>query len=212
MNAPVWPPHLRRDSVGFEESRLRFQPLSASNALELLELAQDSAAEIDPWMRWTDGVVDVAAAAERIAIWEQEWERGERYAFAARESVSGRMVGGGGLGQFNLKNRFGNLAYWVRTPDRGRGHGPRIARAVSRFGIHALGMLRVEILMEPINTSSRRVAEKAGAVSEGTLRQRILNGEPRTALLFSFRALLLTCTERPSGFQARDVPTQRGSR
>ncbi len=185
MNALVWPPRLQRDSVGFEEAGLVFQPLRASDAPELLELARDSAAEISPWMRWTDGMVDVATAVSRIAVWEQEWDGGEMYAFAARESVSGRMVGGGGLGQFNIKNRFGNLAYWVRTPDRGRGHGPRIARALSRFGIQALGMLRVEILMEPINTASRRVAEKAGAVSEGTLRHRILNGEPRTALLFS---------------------------
>ncbi len=185
MNPPVWPPRLRPDSVGFDEAGLRFQPLGRRDAPELLELARDSAAEISHWMRWTDAVVDLTTAAARIAVWEEEWDRGEMYAFAAFDATSGRMVGGGGLGQFNARNRFGNLAYWVRTPDRGRGYGPRIARALSRFGIHALGMLRVEILMEPGNTASRRVAEKAGAVSEGTLRQRILNRDPRTALLFS---------------------------
>jgi len=181
-----WPPVLDRASIRLEAPGLILTPLCEEDAPELLDLALESATEISRWMRWTDTTRDLSGAREKLKEWIHQWDLGEGYSFAARESHSGRMVGGGGLNQFNGKNRFCNLAYWVRTSARGGGIAPRVARALAQFGFEQLGLLRVEILMEPANIASLRVAEKAGAHREGLLRCRILNGdEPRTAVLFS---------------------------
>ena len=161
-------------------------PFVPEDAPDLLDLALESQAEIRPWMRWTDSIADLAGAAAILQEWERQWRAEEGFAFGARDAASGRMVGGGSLNQFNRKNAFANLAYWVRTGERGRGIAPRLTRILARFGFEQLGLNRVEILMEPANTASLRVAEKAGAVREGLLRRRILNrGEPRTAVVFS---------------------------
>jgi RimJ/RimL family protein N-acetyltransferase len=181
-----WPPVLDRTSIRWEVPGLVLSPLVEEDAPELLDLALESAPEISPWMRWTETVRDLHGARDRLRDWSHQWDLGEGFYFAVRESTTRRMVGGAGLNQFNWKNRFGNLAYWVRTSARGEAIAPRVARGVAQFGFEQLGLLRVEILMEPTNTASLRVAEKAGAYREGLLRSRILNGDvSQPAVLFS---------------------------
>lgn len=183
---PEWPPRMDRAAIRLVEGSVVLTPLREADAPALLDLARESREDIYPWMRWTDGFHSLDGAIAKIAEWLGEWNRQQGYAFAAWDAGSGAMIGGGSLGQFNAKNRFCNLAYWVRTSARGRGIGPTITRGLSRFGFEQLGLLRIEILMEPENTASRRVAEKSGAQREGILRNRILNlTGPKTALLYS---------------------------
>ena len=185
MNVPGTP-DLNPLTLRLADGGLVLTPFVPEDAPDLLELSTESAAEIRPWMRWTDSIADLSGAVAMIGEWERQWRAEEGFAFGARDAASGRMVGGGSLNQFNRKNAFANLAYWVRTGERGRGIAPRLTRMLARFGFEHLGLNRVEILMEPANTASLRVAEKAGAVREGLLRHRILNrGEPRTAVVFS---------------------------
>ncbi len=185
MNAPGTS-DLNPLTIRLADAGLVLSPFVPEDAPDLLDLALESATEIRPWMRWTDSVTDLTGASAMILEWERQWFSEEGFAFGARDAASGRMVGGGSLNQFNRKNAFANLAYWVRTGERGRGIAPRLTRMLSQFGFEHLGLNRVEILMEPANTASLRVAEKAGAVREGLLRHRILNrGEPRTAVVFS---------------------------
>ncbi len=181
-----WPPEVDPTAFRLDASGLVLTPLREEDAPELLDLARESAPEISRWMRWTNTARDLPGAQAVLQEWIGQWNRGEGYSFAARETPSGRIMGGGGLNQFNVKNRFGNLAYWVRTSARGRGLAPRIARSLAQFGFSHLGLVRVEILMEPANVASVRAAEKSGALREGLLRHRILNGtEPRPAVLYS---------------------------
>ena len=59
-------------------------------------------------------------------------------------------------------------------------------RLAARFGCEELGLYRIEIVAAVDNIASQRVAEKAGAVREGVLRNRLLvRGESQDAVLFS---------------------------
>jgi RimJ/RimL family protein N-acetyltransferase len=79
-----------------------------------------------------------------------------------------------------------NLGYWVRTSAAGRGVATNATRAAARFGFEQLGLRRIEIVAAVDNIPSQRVAEKAGAVREGILRQRLLiRGKSMDAVLFS---------------------------
>jgi RimJ/RimL family protein N-acetyltransferase len=66
--------------------------------------------------------------------------------------------------------RIAELGYWVAAAARGRGVAARAVRLASRFAIEALGLARVQILIQPDNTPSQRVAEAAGFTREGLLR------------------------------------------
>lgn len=99
----------------------------------------------------------------------------------------GRIVGTTGLNQLNETNQLANLGYWLRTDATGHGYATRATRLVARYGIQRLGLRRVEILMAVGNEASKKVAERAGAHFEGTLRDRLLIGdESHDAHVFSF--------------------------
>ena len=83
-------------------------------------------------------------------------------------------------------NRHANLGYWVRTSATGRGVATAAVRLAAHFGFESLDLIRIEIVMAVANLASRRVAEKAGATLEGTLRECLyLDGNAHDAYLFS---------------------------
>ncbi len=168
------------------DGRITLRPFSPADAPALLEVARESSEEIGRWMPWSDSVTDLAGAQRFIQERLDERSRGEAHMFAVVDAATGRMLGGCGLSQINRKHDIANVAYWVRSSERGRGIAVAVVRLVARFGFGALGLQRLEIVVEPANGPSIRVAEKTGAVREGLLRARIRNrGEPRDADMWS---------------------------
>jgi RimJ/RimL family protein N-acetyltransferase len=152
----------------------------------LLEAVRESMAELAAWMAWAHrgyGAEDARVYLEsRLAA----WRTGEEYAFGIEEAASGRFLGCAGLNQPNPMHRFMNLGYWVRTGAVGRGIATAATVRLAAWGFHAVGLHRVEIVIDPDNRASLRVAEKAGARREGILRRRIAApGRQRDAVMFS---------------------------
>jgi RimJ/RimL family protein N-acetyltransferase len=73
-----------------------------------------------------------------------------------------------------------------RTDRTGRGLATAATRLVAHQGLIELGFQRLEIVMAVDNVASRRVAERAGATFEGTLRARLcLHGQYHHAHMYS---------------------------
>jgi RimJ/RimL family protein N-acetyltransferase len=62
------------------------------------------------------------------------------------------------------------LGYWVKREARGRGVATHALRLLSRWAFAELGAARIQLLTEPENRASQRVAEKAGFRREALLR------------------------------------------
>lgn len=79
------------------------------------------------------------------------------------------------------------LGYWVAADARGRGICTRALRLLSRYALGELGLQRLELITDPDNTASQRVAEKVGFRREGVLRARLRHpdGRIRDSVLFS---------------------------
>lgn len=139
-----------------------------------------------PWMNWGDEIRDEASARLHLDRKGEEWCRGETFSFAVEDESGVEFLGMCGLSQLNWRHRFGNVGYWVRPSARGRGITPAAVRLLARFAFEVLALNRMEIVIEPANPASRRVAEKVGACLEGVLRARVQNrDEARDALMFS---------------------------
>ena len=97
----------------------------------------------------------------------------------------GELVGSIGM----RVNRFGggHIGYWCAREARGQGLTPRALRLVCRFGIEELGLGRLELVTDPDNMASQRVAEKVGFTREGVLRSHVLHpdGRRRDSVMFS---------------------------
>ena len=101
-------------------------------------------------------------------------------------TVDGVVVGAIGLGVNSLNYR-GRIGYWIAASERGRGVCTRALRILSRWGLDELGLQRLDLITDPDNLASQRVAEKVGFRREGVLRAHLLHpdGRIRDSVMFS---------------------------
>jgi RimJ/RimL family protein N-acetyltransferase len=106
---------------------------------------------------------------------------GHQFAIVER----GELIGSIGM----RVNQFetGHIGYWCAKEARGRGLTTRALRLVSRFGLEELGVGRLELITDPENLASQRVAEKVGFTREAVLRSHLLHpdGRRRDSVMFS---------------------------
>jgi RimJ/RimL family protein N-acetyltransferase len=111
--------------------------------------------------------------ANRISHWQEQWQPGgSGRAFAVREIESRRLVGGCVLEIRPDDSEIAELSYWVFPPYRRRGYASRAVELVCRHAFEDLGVVRVELYIEPTNDASLGVATKTGFVQEGLVCQR----------------------------------------
>ena len=163
---------------------ITLRPPTEADVPALVAAVASSLAHLQPFMPWAGPDYDAAAAGA--------WIRGERDECDPEErrylimGDDGELAGGCGLNLFNPVNHYANLGYWLRSDRTGRGWATRATRLLARHGLTEAGLERVEILMAVENEPSRRVAERSGAVFEGTLRHRLLlHGRYHDAHLYS---------------------------
>ncbi len=105
------------------------------------------------------------------------------HSFAVTEN--GEVVGAIGV-RLN-PSRNGHIGYWCAREARGRGVMTRALRTICRWGLDELALGRLELITDPDNRASQRVAEKVGFRREGVLRSHLLHpdGRRRDSVMFS---------------------------
>jgi RimJ/RimL family protein N-acetyltransferase len=98
----------------------------------------------------------------------------------------GRAIGSIGI-SVNETLRNGHIGYWCAPHARGRGVTTRALRLLCRHGFDDLGLERLELVTDPENLASQRVAEKVGFRKEGVLRSHMQHpdGRRRDSVMFS---------------------------
>lgn len=156
------------------------RPPTEADADDVFDNVVSSRAELAPFMPWATETYSRDDALTWIGLdTAEEWSQ--------LITVDGATVGSCGLNRFDQDNQTANLGYWVRTDATGHGFATRATRLLALHGLAEHGLARVEIYMSTENAASRRVAERAGARFEGTMRSRLLlHGRHHDAHLFSF--------------------------
>lgn len=87
----------------------------------------------------------------------------------------------------NSMNYRGRIGYWVVASVRGNGVGTRALRLLSRWALAELDLQRLDLITDPDNVASQRVAEKVGFQREGVLRAHLRHpdGRIRDSVMFS---------------------------
>jgi RimJ/RimL family protein N-acetyltransferase len=109
----------------------------------------------------------------------------DRTPFAITDAETDELVGATDM-HIN-RMRTGHVGYWAVADARGRGLTTAALEALSRWAFKELGLGRVELVTDPENIASQRVAEKAGFTREGVLRSILINrdGSRRDGVMFS---------------------------
>jgi RimJ/RimL family protein N-acetyltransferase len=100
--------------------------------------------------------------------------------------LDGRVVGGIGMG-LNSHEYRATMGYWIAASGRGQGVCTRALRLLSRHALDDLEVQRVDLVTDPDNVASQRVAEKVGFLREGVLRSHLRHpdGRIRDSVMFS---------------------------
>jgi RimJ/RimL family protein N-acetyltransferase len=128
-----------------------------------------------------------AADAADFLDWQRDSaELGTALNFALRQAVGGALVGSIGV-HFRAGPGVAEIGYWVAPGARGRGLAVAATRLLARHTLATYRPRRVEVLVQPANAASLRVAERAGAIYEGVRRAGTeIRGEPLDVAVYAF--------------------------
>jgi RimJ/RimL family protein N-acetyltransferase len=125
------------------------------------------------WRNLRDLFPHPYAEADAVAFIARTQSQHPEHDFAI--AVDGAAVGAVGLKLHEDVERVsGELGYWLGEEFWGRGITTEAVRAVTRYGLEALGLTRIYALPFEWNTASCRVLEKAGYFLEARLRRAAL--------------------------------------
>ncbi len=164
---------------------IAIRPYLVDDAEAMAAAARESVVEVQPWMTWCHAAYSVDEARAWLQV--QVSAFGARTAFEfAIVSPAGHYLGACGLNRIDHLNRRANLGYWVRSSAARQGVATVAVRSLRDWAMENTDLVRLEIVVALGNAASLRVAERAGAAREGTLRKRILiHGVHQDAAVFS---------------------------
>ena len=156
---------------------VRLRPLALADAGALAAVSRDPSIT-----RNTNTPAFADENEARAWLGERTWRADGPWRFVIADAGSNELLGYIGV---RLVDRNGQIGYWVRQEARGRGVATRALRLVSRWALETAGFDRVQLLVEPGNEASRRVAEKAGFREEGVLRRYVdVGGRRADGIMF----------------------------
>ncbi len=135
----------------------------------------ESQPELAKWLAWVTPAPTLA---------ESEFSCRRAYArFLLNEDLmaffflkdGGALVGGSGLHNANWSLRSFEVGYWGRTKFAGQGLIAEGVRCLADYALQELQAARVFLTTDEQNQASWRLAERAGFILEGTLRNERLN-------------------------------------
>jgi RimJ/RimL family protein N-acetyltransferase len=144
--------------VRLEDGEIALRPPSVEDVPAIVEACQDP--EVPRWTRVPSPYREEDARTFLAGASESS--------FAVVDSRTGELVGM--IGVRDVGDSVGQIGYWVKREARGRGVATRALRLVSEWGFEELRLARLQLIAEPENVASQRVAEKAGFQRDGLLR------------------------------------------
>ncbi|MCE3551058.1 GNAT family N-acetyltransferase [Pseudonocardia sp. RS11V-5] len=150
-------------------AQVRLRPWTPDDADAVFAACQD--AEIQRWTTVPSPYSYDDAVGYVTTFAPQAWQQGDAV-FAIVDTATGSPVGS--IGAHGVRGGTAEIGYWVAAAARGRGLARDALRTLARWCLREVGVARLELMVDPTNLGSRRVAEVAGFTAEGTLRRRLV--------------------------------------
>ena len=129
---------------------------------EVLEAVRSSFADLQQWMHWAQTMPTRERQRKALTEGAAAFDAGTEFGFLFRETVTGALVGGGGVHP-GIGPGAVEIGYWVRSDRHHRGYATRAADAMTDASFtHLADVDRIEIHMDCTNLASARIPEKLG--------------------------------------------------
>lgn len=104
------------------------------------------------------------------AFIERQWKKSNGISLCIADTYTDVALGFIGIRFENEAQDRASLGYWIVPQARGRSISAAAVQLLSEWAFSTHTIPRLELLVEPHNTASQRVAERAGFRREGLLR------------------------------------------
>jgi RimJ/RimL family protein N-acetyltransferase len=141
------------------------------------EAIAESFADLHAWMPWAKSMPSVEESEAFSRETAAKFLIRKDFGLRIWSPDGDRLIGSTGLHPQNWDARSFEIGYWVRTSEAGKGLMTEAVVALTRFAFERLRANRLQIRCDAANTASRRVAEKAGYVLEGTNRSNSIGND-----------------------------------
>jgi RimJ/RimL family protein N-acetyltransferase len=168
---------LRPPDPPLHDAEIALRQWSEDDVADLAEACRDP--EIPRWIPFVPSPYAEEDAREFVAGATDRWEAAAGASFAIVDASTGKLLGSIGMGLRPMGT--GHIGYWVAREARGRGVATRALRLLARWAFEELGLGRVELVTDPANRASQRVAEKACFRREAVLRSALQYPDGRRA-------------------------------
>lgn len=167
-------PTLRPMLEALRGTRVVLRPYTLADAEARHVANAESREHLRPWEpEQADAFHTLDETRDWIIRVSADWLLRKRFSMGMWHSETHRYLGGLGL---HPRPPDGwaipafSIGYWVRASEQGHGYVTEAVRMLTTYGFTVLTAQRLEIVCDARNTRSIAVAERAGFVREGRLR------------------------------------------
>jgi ribosomal-protein-serine acetyltransferase len=162
-----------------QTARLIVRPYQRGDGPRLFEAIDSERSGLLPWMVWAH--TDHQSESDSVYYVERARRAAEDptcadFPMAIIDRDSGKILGGTGLVRIRRELREGEIGYWVRGSQRGRGVATEAAAGLLSAALRPArnggwGLRRIVAFVAVSNHGSRRVCEKLGLRLEMRMKQ-----------------------------------------
>jgi RimJ/RimL family protein N-acetyltransferase len=149
-----------RPASPLTDGTLLLRPFVLDDVPAVTEACQDP--EIARWTSAIPSPYTEEDARRWIASHPERWASGLGASFALIDPAEGALVGTVGLQHVTREHRDAEIGYWVAAWARGHGVATRAVALATRWAFSSFDLDALDLLTMLGNTSSERVADKAG--------------------------------------------------
>ena len=168
-----------------KSTHIELIPLTLAHAEALLSYAQDPSL----WTWWArTPPMTLELMQQEISLALAQQAEGSRRAYSIRHLASGALIGSTSFLQISMANKTIEIGgTWLATTYQRSGINRECKTLLLDHAFDELGMNRVALQTDALNTRSRRAIEKLGATFEGILRndRLVWDGRIRSSAYFS---------------------------
>jgi ribosomal-protein-alanine N-acetyltransferase len=152
----------------FETDRLIIRDFTLEDIEVIQQLVQEP--EIYKYQHWGPNAPEDTSNFINMAINQQKESPRISYEMAIVEKETKMLLGAIGIRVKSSIHKKGDIGYWVRYDNWGKGIMTEAAQGVLKFGFEKLDLNKISATAAPLNIGSLKVLEKIGMSEEGFLK------------------------------------------
>lgn len=154
-----------------ETPRLWLRWPEPEEAPAVLESMTQSWPELTKWLYWTStGLPTLEQCAQRQSEARETNAQGTALHYSLFQKADGAFIGKLSFFEIEWDVPKAGVGYWLDTHFVGQGLMTEATRELTRYGMDALKLARIQIDCNPLNRGSAQIAQRCGYAFEGNLK------------------------------------------